>query len=82
MYPDVVANLTLQIDDEVLRRARIRALEQGTSVNALVRQYLGALAGADAALAARRQVLDLAQTCQAASGPSGRTWTRDELHDR
>jgi len=35
-----MSNLTLTIDDDVLRRARIRALEQGTSVNALVREYL------------------------------------------
>lgn len=77
-----MANLTLQIEDEVLKRARIRALEQGTSVNALVREYLGALAGTDAARTARRQVLDLASASTAASGTDGRTWTRDELHDR
>jgi len=35
-----VANLTLTIDEDLLRRARIRALEQGTSVNARVRKYL------------------------------------------
>jgi predicted HicB family RNase H-like nuclease len=35
-----VANLTLTIDDEVLKKARIHALERGTSVNALVREYL------------------------------------------
>ena len=32
--------LTLTIDEETLRRARIRALEQGTSVNAVVREFL------------------------------------------
>ena len=32
-----MANLTLVIDEDVLRRARVRALQQGTSVNALVR---------------------------------------------
>jgi plasmid stability protein len=31
---------TLTIDEETLRRARIRALEQGTSVNAVVREFL------------------------------------------
>ena len=33
-YTKSVANLTLSVDDEVLKRARMRALEQGTSVNA------------------------------------------------
>ena len=37
-----MANLTITIDDELLRRARLRALEQGTSVNALLRDYLTA----------------------------------------
>ena len=35
-----MANLTLSIDDETLRRARIRAIELDTSVNAIVRTYL------------------------------------------
>jgi predicted HicB family RNase H-like nuclease len=33
-------NLTITVDDEVLRRARIRALQQGTSVNVLLREFL------------------------------------------
>ena len=40
-----MANVTLAIDEQVLRRARIRALEQGTSVNALIREYLESFAG-------------------------------------
>jgi plasmid stability protein len=39
-------NLTIAVDDEVLRRARIRALEQGTSVNAVLREFLESYAGA------------------------------------
>lgn len=35
-----MANLTLKIDEEMLRRARIRALEHGTSVNAVVREFI------------------------------------------
>ena len=33
-----MANLTIAIEDEVLRKARLKALEQGTSVNALLRE--------------------------------------------
>lgn len=79
---DPVANLTLQIDDDVLRRARIRALEEGTSVNAVVREYLDAFAGRDAAMAARRRFVQRARTSGASSGPQGRTWRRDDLYDR
>jgi hypothetical protein len=35
-----MTNLTVSVEDDVLRQARIRALELGTSVNALVRSYL------------------------------------------
>ena len=33
-------NLTIVIDDEILKRARIRAIQENTSVNAVVRGYL------------------------------------------
>lgn len=35
-----VANLTLVIDDSVLKAARVRAVQEGTSVNAEVRGWL------------------------------------------
>ena len=36
-------NITVSIDEETHRRARIRAAELGTSVSALVRRYLSTL---------------------------------------
>jgi hypothetical protein len=36
-------NITITIDDETHRQARIRAAELGTSVSALVKDYLGSL---------------------------------------
>jgi plasmid stability protein len=36
-------NITLKIDDEVYRRARIRASQDGTSVSAMVRNFLESL---------------------------------------
>jgi hypothetical protein len=76
-----VANLTLTIDERLLRAARIRALEQGTSVNALVRSYLEHFAGEPAhdAIAA---FLRRSAHSAASSGEEGRTWMRDELHER
>ncbi len=77
-----MANLTLTIDSEVLKRARMRALERDTSVNALVRQYLEELAAQDAAPNPMDGFLELARRSNAGSGPAGRTWTRDELYER
>ena len=73
-------NLTITIDDEVLRRARIRALQQGTSVNALLREFLESYAGSDIEAEARRQLATMARTSTASSGPNGRTWTRNEVY--
>lgn len=76
-----MANLTLAVDDHLLQRARLRALEQGTSVNALLRDYLEAYAGAHRA---RQQAIGdiLEMSARAHSRRGDRRWTRDELHDR
>jgi plasmid stability protein len=77
-----MTNLTLSIDDELLKQARIRALEQDTSVNALVRDYLEQLAFSRSQRSGMAGFLALAESVHAGSGPEGRTWTRDELHER
>jgi len=81
-YTDsVMANLTITIDDDLLRKARIRALEQGTSVNAILRDYLTAFAGAgDAQARALSELLAVSSASTARRGAA--TWTRDELHER
>lgn len=77
-----MTNLTLTVDADLLKRARIRALERDTSVNALVREYLKELAGQVKERDAIGALLDLAEHSEAGSGPAGRTWTRDELYER
>ncbi len=74
-----MANLTLSIDEALLRRARIRALEQGTSVNAVVRELLAAYAD-DRAVAGRRRVVALARVSTAGTAGSGRAWNRDDIY--
>jgi hypothetical protein len=77
-----MANLTITVDERVLQRARARALERGTSVNAVLSEYLEHYVGADATAHALGEFLNLAAAVDAGSGGEGRTWTRDELHDR
>lgn len=77
-----MAKLTLTIDDETLRQASRRALEEGTSVQAVVREYLEAFAGPERQRRALSDFVRLAESAEAASGASGRSWTRDELYDR
>ena len=77
-----MANLTISVDDVLLKRARIKALEDGTSVNALLREYLEAYTGTQQTQRALAGFAELAERTEASSGAAGRTWTRDELHDR
>ncbi len=78
-----MANLTISVDAEVLKRARIRALEEDSSVNAVLAKYLEEYARIDELRRRRGQalqsLLELADRCQAGRG--GKTWTRDELHE-
>ncbi|MDX1998263.1 MAG: hypothetical protein SF066_11140 [Thermoanaerobaculia bacterium] len=76
-----MANLTLAIPDETLRRARLKALEQGTSVNALLRKHLEIFAHTQSA---QEEALDRIRSRaeQIRAGSGGRRWTRDELHER
>jgi len=76
-----MANVTISIDGELLKRARIRAIEQGTSVNGLIREFLMTLAGASPLKQAMDEVIDLARRSRGGSGPSGRNWTREDLYD-
>lgn len=75
-----MANLTITVDEETLKRARIRALELGTSVNALVRDYLESFAGNhQAQIDAMEHFIALGKTT--GSGSGGRIWRREDLYD-
>jgi plasmid stability protein len=77
-----MSNLTIVVDDQVLRRARVRAAERGTSVNAALAEYLAHYAGSSSAADAMATFIELAEAAGAGSGPGGRTWSRDALYDR
>ena len=76
-----MASLTITVNEQVLDRARKRALERGTSINGVLSEYLEQYAGANAAEAALQAFLDVAASTEAGSGPEGRTWARDDLHE-
>jgi len=77
-----MSNLTLVVDEETLRKARIRAMQRGTSVNALVRDYLDRLAGESQSADGIAEFRAAVEGAGASSGPGGRSWTRDELYER
>ena len=50
-----MSNLTISVDDALIKRARVRAIQQGTSVSAKVREFLQQYANeSDAALQKQR----------------------------
>lgn len=77
-----MANLTITVDEETIKRARIRALEEGTSVNALLRDYLEEYAGVRRErLEAWRKIQELSRKSRAGSGGEGLP-KREDLYDR
>ena len=79
-------NITVSVDDEVYRQARIRAAEHETSVSALVKAFLTSLAFADPAPARdwkREQEALIDAIRQRHPGfTSADNLTRDALHQR
>jgi plasmid stability protein len=76
-----MANLTIALDDDLLQKARVRAAELGTSVNAVLRDYLEEwTARREAQRRAIESFIEASKRSKASSG--GRKWTRDELYER
>ncbi|QSB16114.1 hypothetical protein JQS43_07365 [Natronosporangium hydrolyticum] len=76
-----MASLTLNVDEGLLRRARIRALQQGTSVNQLVRQWLEHYLDEDADRQIGESLVETFNQAAANSGPAPWRWSREELYE-
>ena len=74
-------NITMRMEECVLRQARRIALERGTTVSAMVREYLnGIVKEEDRQDRARREILEMCQRSGAEIGD--KRWDREELHER
>jgi G:T/U-mismatch repair DNA glycosylase len=72
-------NLTIQLDEETIRHAKIVAAHRGLSLSSLVTQQLSELAEADQRYERARAVaLDALAD---ATGRGVPTWRREELYD-
>ena len=73
------ANLTIQLDQAVIRRARIVAAKRGTSVSALVARELTELVERDERYELARAEAEA--LLESALPRGGRNWRRDDLYD-
>jgi plasmid stability protein len=75
-----MSNVTISVPDELLRRARVRAAREGTSVNSVLRAKLATYVDDDAeAGRAWDEFLDVAARAGGRSHSGARRWHRDEL---
>ena len=73
-------NVTLSIDEELVRRARELAAQRGTSLNGMIRELLQE---ATSATSREAMLAELEGLWGKSEGDSrGRRWTREELYDR
>jgi predicted transcriptional regulator len=78
----VMSNLTIQLDDDTIRSAKVLAAERGTSVSAFVAQTIRELTtrrerylrAKESALRSMAEAMD--------SGGFIAPWTREEINDR
>ena len=75
-----MTSLAINVDPEVLKHARIKALENDESVNQYLAKKLEEYANADTQESHWKEFLDLARASTAGSGSKGRNWTREDLY--
>jgi plasmid stability protein len=74
-------NITVSVDDETYRRARVKAAEHDTSVSALVRKFLAELAGSESEIERlKRQEREIRDRIR--SFRAGDTLSRNDAHRR
>lgn len=77
----VLEELDLSVEEDVLSAVHRYAAEHNSSVNALVREFLGSIAEReDRARKARARIRELSESSGARIG--SKSWTRDEPHAR
>jgi predicted transcriptional regulator len=73
----MIKNITFRLDDELIRRVRDKASREGTSFNALFRQWLRDFTEPEAAVSEYRALMQRLNHVRA-----GQKFTRDEMNER
>jgi len=75
-------NITLSVDDDIVKKVRKIAIDKNTTLTAMVREFLTSVAARDARM--KNEALGrLHQSFKTISRDMGqRKWSRDDLHER
>ncbi len=80
-YCDAMRNITVSVDDETYRRARVAAAQRDTSVSALVKAYLDQMASVESeSERLKRQEIEIRN--QITSFSASDRISREDLHRR
>ena len=75
-------NITLSVDDEIIKKVRKIAIEKNTTLTAMVRDYLSSVATRDAQ-EKNEAIKKLRKSFKTISRDMGRRkWTREALYER
>jgi hypothetical protein len=77
VYTGVVRNITLSAEEDLIERARLRALREKTTLNAAFRDWLQRYAGRDTGSQEYTQLMQSLSHVR-----SSRRFSRDELNER
>ena len=77
-----MSNITITLDDDILKKAKKIAIDRETSFSGLIREYINELINQEK----RNRLLmieDLDNLFEGSNAEFGsKTWTRDDLHER
>ena len=77
-----MSNITLSIDDKIIKKVRKTALEKNTTLTAIVRDFLKGVAASEEQ-EKKSAAYNLTRTFAVHSRDMGEhCWTRDDLHER
>lgn len=74
-------NITLSIDEAIVKKVRKIAIDRDTTLNAMVREFLISVAESDAAIRKEQADKLMASTERLARDMGPRVWTRDDLYE-
>jgi predicted transcriptional regulator len=78
----VMANVTMTLDDEIIKKVKKIAVEKNTTLTGIIRDYLTRLAKREDRRT-EEVIEELSAIMNAGGVKIGKiTWTRDELHER